>query len=66
MTAGSAAGMLLAVAACIAGADPALIEPLPETDGLANEVIVHRAHRLDYDQIYRAAGCRIVEIGRPA
>ena len=66
VTAGSAAGMLLTVAACIAGVDPALIERLPETDGLANEVIVHRAHRLDYDQMYRAAGGRIVEIGRPA
>jgi L-seryl-tRNA(Ser) seleniumtransferase len=65
VTAGSAAGMLLAVAACIAGSDPVKINRLPNTEGLKNEVIVHRSHRIDYDQMYRAAGGRIVEIGLP-
>jgi uncharacterized pyridoxal phosphate-dependent enzyme len=65
VTAGSASGMLLAVAACIAGTDPELIARLPESAGLRNEVIVHRAHRIDYDQMYRAAGGTIIEIGVP-
>lgn len=65
VTAGSASGMLLAVAACIAGTDPELIARLPESDGLKNEVVVHRSHRIDYDQMYRAAGGKIVEIGLP-
>ena len=65
VTSGSAAGMLLSVAACIAGTDPERIARLPESDGMANEVIVHRAHRIDYDQMYRAAGGKIVEIGNP-
>jgi L-seryl-tRNA(Ser) seleniumtransferase len=65
VTNGSAAGMLLSVAACIAGTDPELIRRLPETDGMRNEVIVHRSHRIDYDQMYRAAGGTIVEIGLP-
>ena len=45
VTNGSAAGMLLSVAACIAGTDPELIRRLPETEGMRNEVIVHRSHR---------------------
>jgi len=65
VTAGSAAGMLLSVAACIAGTDPERISRLPDSDGMANEVSVHRAHRIDYDQMYRAAGGKIVEIGDP-
>lgn len=65
VTAGSAAGMLLAVAACIAGTDPRRIRMLPQSDGLANEVIIHRAHRINYDQMFRAAGGKLVEIGIP-
>lgn len=65
VTAGSAAGMLLAVAACIAGTDPMKIRMLPQSDGLANEVIIHRAHRINYDQMFRAAGGKLVEIGIP-
>src|SRR4051794_2808347 len=65
VTAGSAAGMLIAVAACIAGTDPVKIAKLPQSDGLKNEVIAHRAHRINYDQMYRAAGGKIVEIGVP-
>jgi len=65
VTNGSAAGMLLAVAACIAGTDPVLIRRLPQSDGMKNEVIVHRSHRINYDQMYRAAGGKIVEYGLP-
>ena len=56
VTAGSAAGMLLAAAACVAGTDPARIRRLPETTGMPNEIIIHRAHRINYDQMFRAAG----------
>ena len=65
VTAGSAAGMLLSVAACIAGTDPERVNRLPDSAGMKNEVIVHRAHRIDYDQMYRAAGGKMVEIGIP-
>ena len=54
VTSGSAAGMVLAAAACIAGTDPERIRALPASNGLANEFIVHRAHRIDYDQMLRA------------
>lgn len=66
VTAGSAAGMLLAAAACITGTDTARIRRLPDTTGMPNEIIVHRAHRINYDQMFRAPGAKLVEIGIPS
>ena len=63
VTSGSAAGMALAAAACITGSDPDRVYALPMVTDGRNEIIVHRAHRLNYDQMYRAAGGSIVEIG---
>lgn len=65
VTSGSAAAMLLAAAACITGTDPALIHRLPNTEGIPNEIVVHRAHRVRYDQMFRAAGATLIEIGYP-
>lgn len=65
VTCGSWAAMALAAAACIAGTDPVKIAQLPDSDGMANEIVMHRAHRLLYDQSYRVGGARIVEIGVP-
>ncbi len=66
VTSGSAAGMALAAAACIAGTDPYLIRRLPDSTGIPNEIVIHRSHRIDYDIMYRAGGGRLVEIGLPA
>jgi D-glucosaminate-6-phosphate ammonia-lyase len=66
VTAGSAAGMLLAVAACMTGTDPARIKQLPDATGMPDEVVIHRAHRINYDQMFRAPGARLVEIGIPS
>ncbi len=63
VTAGSSAGMLLEAAACIAGSDPANVWQLPDTTGLKSEIVIHRAHRVNYDHSFRAAGGRFVEIG---
>ena len=49
------AGILLCVAACIAGDDPAAREKLPRTDGMANEV-VYAGSCHGYDAAIRAAG----------
>lgn len=65
VTAGSAAGMLLAVAACITGTHPVKVNRLPDTHGMANEVIIHRVQRINYDIMFRAAGGKLVEIGIP-
>ncbi len=66
VTCGSAAGMLLAAAACITGTDIARIRRLPNTTGMPNEIIIHRAHRINYDQMFRAPGATLVEIGIPS
>ena len=63
VTAGSAAGMLLEAAACMTGTDPAKVNRLPDTTGMRNEIVIHRAHRVSYDHNFRAAGARLVEIG---
>ena len=60
---GAAAGLVLSTAACITGLDPAKRARLPYTDGLANEVIVHRHGRVSYDFAVRQAGGKLVEIG---
>lgn len=65
VTTGSAGAMTLQAAACIAGKDPVKISKLPNAKGMKNEIIIHKAHRLPYDQQYIAAGARFVEIGWP-
>ena len=65
VTSGAAGGMALAAAACIAGTDPARIRRLPDSEGMPNEIVLHRAHRLNYDQMYRLGGGKLVEIGLP-
>jgi L-seryl-tRNA(Ser) seleniumtransferase len=61
---GAAAGIALATAACITGEDVSLMARLPmETDGLKNEVVVHRSQRNWYDIAVRQVGVKLVEIG---
>lgn len=63
VTSGSAGGLLLAAAACIAGTDPDRTKRLPDTTGMRNELIIQRCHRIQYDQALRTAGARLVEVG---
>ena len=37
--------------------------PPADTDGLRNEIVMHRAHRNPYDHALRATGARLVEVG---
>jgi uncharacterized pyridoxal phosphate-dependent enzyme len=60
---GAAAGLVLSTAACIAGMNIDLRARLPFSEGLKNEVIVHRCGRVGYDFAIRQAGGRLVEIG---
>ncbi len=60
VVAGAAAGLLLQAAACIAGDDPVLIDRLPDSTGLRNEVLLYKKHRTNYDRCYRAAGAKLV------
>jgi L-seryl-tRNA(Ser) seleniumtransferase len=63
VTSGSAGGLLLAAAACIAGSDPDRIGRLPDTAGMRNEVVIQRCDRIQYDQALRMAGAVLVEAG---
>ncbi len=63
VSSGAAAGLTLAVAACIAGCDAAAIDRFPQLVGGRCEVVVHRCQRNGYDYSIRQTGVRLVEIG---
>src|SRR5438067_3591833 len=63
VTAGAAAGLTLSAAACLAKLDVAIMDRLPDTGALPNEIIVCREQRNGYDHALRAAGARLVEVG---
>src|SRR5712692_5879347 len=63
VTAGSAAGLVLQAAACIAGDDRARIARLPDVTGMRHEFVIQRAHRFSYDQCFRVPLRLLVEIG---
>jgi D-glucosaminate-6-phosphate ammonia-lyase len=60
---GAAAGLVLSAAACMTGLEPQKRERLPFTEGMKNEMIVHRCGRVGYDFAIRQAGGKMVEIG---
>lgn len=63
----SAAGIVIAVAACMTGKDLALAERLPDAAGLKDEVILQRGHNITYGgyvtQNIAITGAKVVEIG---
>jgi L-seryl-tRNA(Ser) seleniumtransferase len=63
VTAGAAAGLTLSAAACLAGLNVGVMDRLPDTSGLHNEIVVSREQRNGYDHALRAAGARLVEVG---
>jgi L-seryl-tRNA(Ser) seleniumtransferase len=66
VTGGASAALTHATAACIAGADPELIQQLPDLRGLKDEVIIPRESRNVYDQAFRGLGVRMVEVDTQA
>jgi L-seryl-tRNA(Ser) seleniumtransferase len=62
VTAGCAAALTHATAACIAGGDPEKMQRLPKLDGLKNEVVVPRHSRNVYDHAVRMLGVNMVEV----
>lgn len=63
----TAAGITIAVAACMTGRDLGRAEQLPDTSGMKSEVVMQRGHEMTYgqnvSQNVRIAGARVVEIG---
>jgi L-seryl-tRNA(Ser) seleniumtransferase len=63
VSSGAAAGIVVAVAACIAGTDPARTFAFPALDGIdRTEIVIHRSQRNGYDYAARQTGARLVEI----
>ena len=62
VTAGCAAALSQVTAACVAGTDPGKVARLPDTEGMKNEVIVQKAHRVGYDRAVTAVGTRFIEV----
>lgn len=62
VSSGAAAGITLAVAACMAGTS--CVEAFPGLDGLTRtEVVLFRSQRNGYDYAVRQTGARVVEAG---
>ena len=62
VTNGCASALAHITAGCIAGTDPAKQACLPFTDGMPNEVIVQKTHRVGYDYAIKAMGGVFVEV----
>ena len=64
---GAAAGIMLSVASCIAGTDPANTFAFPRLEGLPRtEVIIQKVQRNGYDYAIAQTGATVVEIGNSA
>lgn len=67
VTSCAAAGITIAVAACMAGTDAGRIAQLPDTTGMRNEVLIQMGHAVDYGapvtQGIRLAGASARVIG---
>jgi D-glucosaminate-6-phosphate ammonia-lyase len=67
VTASASAGITLAIAGAMTGADLARIEQLPDASGLKDEVLIQMGHMTGYgapiEQAVRLAGAKVVPIG---
>ena len=67
VTASASAGITVAIAGAMTGADLAAIERLPNAAGLKNEVPIQLGHMVGYgapvEQAIRLAGARVVPVG---
>ena len=66
VTASASAGITLAIAASMTGADLSRIARLPESAGMRSGVIIQRGHLIDYgapiEQAIRLSGARVVAV----
>ncbi|WGS48705.1 aminotransferase class V-fold PLP-dependent enzyme [Paraburkholderia sp. D15] len=67
VSASCSAAITLGIAAAMTGDDLGLIERLPDTTGLRNEVVIQTGHLVNYgapvDQAIRLSGARVVPVG---
>ncbi|MFP6648721.1 MAG: aminotransferase class V-fold PLP-dependent enzyme [Pirellulaceae bacterium] len=67
VTACTAAGITLSVAACMTGSDLARVHQLPDTAGMKSRVLIQKGHCVNFGapitQMIRLAGARVTEVG---
>jgi L-seryl-tRNA(Ser) seleniumtransferase len=63
ITAGTAAGLVISIAACMTRGETEKMAELPRTQGMRNQVIVQRLHHNEFEFLFEIAGAEIVEIG---
>ena len=66
VTAGATCGIILGTVACVTMGDEQKMERLPDTSGMANEVIILKRQRYPYDRSIRAPGAKLVEVASVA
>jgi len=66
-TTGAAAGIAIAVAACIAKESLSIAQKLPDSTGLPNEVILQKGHSINFGasvaQMVALGGGKVIEVG---
>ncbi len=62
VTAGATCAIILGTAACMTMGDEDKMARLPDTSGMANEVIILKSQRYLYDRSIRAPGAQLVEV----
>ncbi len=65
VTSGAAAGLLLAVSACITHSNTAKMLDLPAAAN-GSEIIIQKGQRTGYDQGIRLTGVKVIEVGLPS
>jgi D-glucosaminate-6-phosphate ammonia-lyase len=60
---GAAGGIVLSMAACMTGTNPASVRQLPDTTGMKNELAIQKIHRGGYSHMYTFTGARFAEAG---
>jgi uncharacterized pyridoxal phosphate-dependent enzyme len=63
ITAGTAASLVISIAACMTRGETGKMAQLPKTQDMKNEVIVQRLHHNEFEFLFEIAGAEIVEIG---
>src|SRR5882762_7935820 len=67
VTSSASSGIAIATAACMTGADLSKISRLPDSEGLANEVLLQQAHDVNFgapiSQMVRLSGARVIRLG---
>jgi D-glucosaminate-6-phosphate ammonia-lyase len=66
VTTGAAGAILLGTAAAVTRADRKLIQRLPNTAGMNNEVILQKAHHSCYDNQLTDVGVKLIDVETPA